>query len=78
MDISACTIFYCQAKFMYLNFGYFCSKLKGAKQMRIAAGVEMLEISANTMGTPSIINPTLIYDNKIVILVDVGFPGQLA
>jgi len=46
--------------------------------MRIAAGVEMLEISANTMGTPSIINPTLIYDNKIVILVDVGFPGQLA
>lgn len=37
----------------------------------------MLEISSNIMGTQSIINPTVILDNDIVILVDAGYPGQL-
>jgi len=46
--------------------------------MRIAHGIYMLEISANIMGTPSIINPTLIVDNDMVILIDTGFPGQLS
>jgi len=45
--------------------------------MKIASGVEMLEISSNIMGNLSIINPTLIWDKDIVILVDAGFPGQL-
>jgi glyoxylase-like metal-dependent hydrolase (beta-lactamase superfamily II) len=45
--------------------------------MKIATGVEMLEITANIMGTTSIINPTLIWDKDTVILVDAGFPGQL-
>ena len=44
--------------------------------MKIANGVEMLEITANIMGTPSTINPTLIWDNNTIILVDAGFPGQ--
>jgi len=46
--------------------------------MRIVSGVEMLEIPSNIMGTFSVINPTLIWDNDVVILVDAGFPGQLA
>ena len=37
----------------------------------------MLEISANIMGTQSVINPTLIWDNEAVILIDTGYPGQL-
>ncbi|TGE30950.1 MBL fold metallo-hydrolase [Desulfosporosinus sp. Sb-LF] len=45
--------------------------------MKIANGIYMLEISANIMGTPSVINPTLIWDNDTVILIDTGFPGQL-
>ncbi|WML34953.1 MBL fold metallo-hydrolase [Clostridium sp. OS1-26] len=45
--------------------------------MKIADGVEMLEVSSNVMGSRRIINPTLIYDKGIVILVDTGYPGQL-
>ncbi|HEY8891773.1 MAG TPA: MBL fold metallo-hydrolase [Clostridium sp.] len=45
--------------------------------MKIANGVEMLEISSSIMGNSSVINPTLIWDKDIVILVDAGFPGQL-
>ena len=45
--------------------------------MKIANGVYMLEISANIMGKPSVIHPTLIWDNETVILIDTGFPGQL-
>jgi glyoxylase-like metal-dependent hydrolase (beta-lactamase superfamily II) len=46
--------------------------------MKIANGVEMLEISANVMETPTIINPTLIWDKDAIILVDAGYPGQLS
>lgn len=45
--------------------------------MKVASGVEMLEITSNVMGNLSVINPTLIWDNDIVILVDAGYPGQL-
>lgn len=45
--------------------------------MKIANGVEMLEMSANIMGKPTTINPTLILDNNAIILVDAGYPGQL-
>ena len=45
--------------------------------MRIANGVEVLEISANIMGAVNIIYPTLIWDDDNVILIDAGFPGQL-
>lgn len=44
--------------------------------MRIASGIEMLEISSIIMGTASIINPTLLWDNETVILVDTGNLGQ--
>jgi len=45
--------------------------------MKIATGVDMLEISSNVMENLTVINPTLIWDKDIVILVDAGFPGQL-
>ncbi len=45
--------------------------------MRIAEGLEMLEISATIMGKPNIIYPTVIQDEKTVVLIDTGFPGQL-
>lgn len=45
--------------------------------MKIANGIYMLEISTDIMGTPSVINPTMICDNDTVILIDSGYPGQL-
>lgn len=45
--------------------------------MKIESGIYMLEISANIMGMPSVINPTLILDKESLILIDTGFPGQL-
>ncbi|SEN67744.1 MBL fold metallo-hydrolase [Lihuaxuella thermophila] len=46
--------------------------------MRIANGVEMLEIQANIMGKLDYIHPVFIWDENEAILVDTGFPGQLA
>lgn len=45
--------------------------------MRIDDGIEMLEIEVNVMGTPSIINPILLWDDKNTILIDTGYPKQL-
>jgi len=44
--------------------------------MRIATGVEMLEISATIMGKSSVIHPTLLWDDETAVLVDAGYPGQ--
>jgi glyoxylase-like metal-dependent hydrolase (beta-lactamase superfamily II) len=45
--------------------------------MKIAEGCEMLEISANVMGTERLIHPVLFWDDNTVMLADTGFPGQL-
>jgi glyoxylase-like metal-dependent hydrolase (beta-lactamase superfamily II) len=45
--------------------------------MRITNGVEMLEISAIIMGKKDVVNPTLIWDNNMSVLIDTGYPGQL-
>jgi glyoxylase-like metal-dependent hydrolase (beta-lactamase superfamily II) len=45
--------------------------------MKIADRVDMLELSAVVMGEQKVVNPTLLWDNDEVILVDTGFPGQL-
>lgn len=45
--------------------------------MQIECGIEMLEISANVMGKPGVIYPTLVWDDETAILVDSGYPGQL-
>lgn len=46
--------------------------------MKIADGVEMLEVEFELMGNRSTIHPTLLYDDHHAILVDVGMTGQLA
>lgn len=46
--------------------------------MRASSGVVALEIpSTNLQGTPTVIHPTLIWDDRAAILVDAGYPGQL-
>ncbi len=45
--------------------------------MRIAEGVEMLELTANMMGRPGTIYPTLIWDETAAALIDTGLPGML-
>jgi glyoxylase-like metal-dependent hydrolase (beta-lactamase superfamily II) len=45
--------------------------------MKITDGVDMLEIPTILMTGPGIINPTLIWDEDEVILVDTGLPMQL-
>ena len=42
--------------------------------MRLADGVEMLEINAEFMGRQTIIYPVVISDENDVVLVDTGFP----
>ncbi|MBX5436874.1 MAG: MBL fold metallo-hydrolase [Alicyclobacillaceae bacterium] len=44
--------------------------------MKIADGVEMLEIEMDFMGNRSAIHPTLFYDDEHAVLVDVGMPGH--
>lgn len=46
-------------------------------EMKITDGVEMLEIQANLMTGPGVINPVLIWDSDEVILVDAGLPRQV-
>lgn len=46
--------------------------------MQIAAGIDMLTISAAMMGRTEIIYPTLLRDEQTTILVDTGYPGQTA
>lgn len=43
--------------------------------MKIADGLETLELTVNVMGRQNTIYPTLIWDNNTVILVDTGYPG---
>ena len=45
--------------------------------MKIADGIEMLELEMNMMGRESIIYPTLLWDDNTVILVDAGLSISL-
>ena len=45
--------------------------------MKVADGIEMLEVEMKMMGGKRVNNPTLIYDDKHLVLVDVGMPGQV-
>ena len=45
--------------------------------MRVAEGVEALDLPMEFMGGPSVIHPTLVWDDRDVILIDTGMPGQL-
>ena len=47
--------------------------------MKISAEIETLELkSLNLTGSFGVINPVLIRDRETVVLVDAGYPGQLA
>jgi glyoxylase-like metal-dependent hydrolase (beta-lactamase superfamily II) len=45
--------------------------------MRLADGVEMLDVPIMSFTGQNIIHPTLTWDNDTAVLVDAGFPGQL-
>jgi hypothetical protein len=45
--------------------------------MRIAEGLEILELHASSMGPVTTFRPTLIWDDNNVVLVDTGVPGQI-
>ncbi|WP_308162576.1 MBL fold metallo-hydrolase [Bacillus sp. ISL-7] len=45
--------------------------------MKIADGIEMLELEMNMMGNRRTIHPTLLHDGNHAVLVDTGMPGQL-
>jgi glyoxylase-like metal-dependent hydrolase (beta-lactamase superfamily II) len=44
--------------------------------MRIANNIEALELTMALMGNPSVIHPTLIWDENGATLIDTGVPGQ--
>jgi len=44
--------------------------------MKVAQGVEMLELSADLMGGPGSLYPTLLWDQNEAVLVDAGFPDM--
>ena len=44
--------------------------------MKIAPGVEMLELPAMLMNGPGVLCPTLLWDGREVALVDAGLPGM--
>ncbi len=46
--------------------------------MKIATGVEMLEIHGTVLGQSYRIHPTLIVDGNTILLLDTGYPGQHA
>lgn len=46
--------------------------------MLIDQGIAMLNISANMMGRIETIHPTFLWDHQERILIDTGYPGQLA
>jgi len=45
--------------------------------MRLADGVEVLELPVRSFMGQTIVHPTLTWDDDTVVLVDAGFPGQL-
>ncbi|MFS8603284.1 MBL fold metallo-hydrolase [Priestia megaterium] len=45
--------------------------------MRISEGVEMLQLTARAFNQDITLNPTLVWNNEEVILIDTGMPGQI-
>ncbi len=45
--------------------------------MKVASGVEVIELKIEALGNQIVLNPTLVWDNKMSILIDTGVPGQL-
>lgn len=45
--------------------------------MKVASGVEVIELKIEALGNQIVLNPTLVWDKKMSILIDTGIPGQL-
>ncbi|WP_393959983.1 MBL fold metallo-hydrolase [Priestia megaterium] len=45
--------------------------------MKVASEVEVIELKIEALGKQIVLNPTLVWDNKMSILIDTGVPGQL-
>ncbi|WP_027408462.1 MBL fold metallo-hydrolase [Anoxybacteroides tepidamans] len=45
--------------------------------MKVAHGVEVLELQVEAFGQRMVFNPTLIWDEEGAVLIDTGVPGQL-
>ncbi|MBU8852844.1 MBL fold metallo-hydrolase [Priestia megaterium] len=45
--------------------------------MRISEGVEMIQLTARAFNQDITLNPTLVWNNEEVILIDTGMPGQI-
>ena len=46
--------------------------------MKIADGLEILELTTSSLGRDGIINPVLLWDDNSAILIDAGLPGQMS
>ncbi|MDU9690748.1 MBL fold metallo-hydrolase [Priestia aryabhattai] len=45
--------------------------------MRISEGAEMIQLTARAFNQDITLNPTLVWNNEEVILIDTGMPGQI-
>jgi glyoxylase-like metal-dependent hydrolase (beta-lactamase superfamily II) len=45
--------------------------------LKVASEVEVIELKIEALGKQIVLNPTLVWDNKMSILIDTGVPGQL-
>ncbi|MED4241089.1 MBL fold metallo-hydrolase [Priestia megaterium] len=45
--------------------------------MKVASGVEVIELKIEALGNEIVLNPTLVWDEKMSLLIDTGIPGQL-
>ena len=45
--------------------------------MQLAPGVEMLELPAILMSEPGMLYPTVVWDEREMILFDAGLPGMV-
>lgn len=44
--------------------------------MKIATGVEMIELQVEAFGGRTVLNPTLVWDDETAVLIDAGMPGS--
>jgi glyoxylase-like metal-dependent hydrolase (beta-lactamase superfamily II) len=64
-------------RFSFIKKGGAVKRSELYHMMKIARGIESIELVMNMMGQQSLIHPTLIWDENEVILVDTGIPNQL-
>jgi glyoxylase-like metal-dependent hydrolase (beta-lactamase superfamily II) len=61
----------------YTNPNLAIETIKRKNPMKIADGIEMLELGIDIMGNKSIIYPTILWTKDDTMLIDAGYPGQI-